>query len=157
PYDAVDRGEVCWYMGRLGLTLRDVVIDPLARLYLGRALNARFVVLGTLRPTPAGLNVVAHLLDTETGARLGTAEAVVRDQYELKCRLSELARWLLLDPAERARREAEAAQEQALLLQAQQAARQSNLTVASELTKRAGQKRPSIQVEVFLQQFGRQA
>src|SRR5262249_59204974 len=91
PYDGTDRGELYWYMGRLGLTLRDAVIDPLARLYLGRALNARFVVLGTLRATPAGLEVTTHLLDTETGARLSTVGALVRDQYELKCRLGEMA------------------------------------------------------------------
>ncbi len=157
PYDVADRGEVYWYMGRLGLTLRDVVIDPLARLYLGRALNARYVVLGTLRATPAGLDVAAHLLDAETGARLGTAEATVRDRAELKYRLGELARWLLLDPAERARRQAEEAQAQALVVQAQQAASQSNFSLAIELTKKAGHKRPSIQVQVLLQQFDRRA
>src|SRR5439155_380666 len=84
-------------------TLRDAVIDPLARLYLGRALNARYVVLGTLQATPAGLSVAAHLLDTETGARLATAEGIARDRSELKYRLGELARWLLLDPAARGR------------------------------------------------------
>ncbi|HEY1376273.1 MAG TPA: hypothetical protein VGF55_05740 [Gemmataceae bacterium] len=157
PYDVADRGEVYWYMGRLGVSLRDAVIDPLARLYLGRALNARFVVLGTLQATPAGLAVAVHLLDTETGCRLGTAEGIARDRNELKCRLGELARWLLLDPAERARREAEATQAQALLIQAETAARQSNFSLAIELTKKAGHKTPGIRVEVLLNQFDRQA
>jgi tetratricopeptide (TPR) repeat protein len=157
PFDPADRGEVYWYMGRLGLTLRDAVIDPLARLYLGRALNARYVVLGTLRATPAGLEVAAHLLDAETGARLATAESVARDRADLKCRLGELARWLLLDPAERARLQAEAAQTESLVLQAQQAARQSNFTLAVELSKKAGHKHLSLHVGVLLEQFDRQA
>jgi hypothetical protein len=157
PYELADRGEVSWYMGRLGLTLRDAVCDPMARLFLGRALNVRFIVLGSLRTTPAGLEVVAHLLDTETGAELNTATAVVRDRGELKCRLGEIARWLLLDPAERLRREAEAAQAQALLAQAEVAARASNFTLAIDLTRQAGHKTPGIRVEVLLDQFDRDA
>ena len=157
PYDVADRGEVYWYMGRLGLTLRDVVVDPLARLYLGRALNARFVVLGTLRATPAGLDVMGYLIDTEAGVELNRGGILARDRGELKCRLGELARWLLLDPAERLRHEAEAAQAQALLVQAEAAARQSNFGLAIELTKRAGHKTPGIRVEVMLNQYDRQA
>src|SRR5262249_17032774 len=37
PYEVIDRGEVFWYMGRLGMTLRDLLVDPAARRYLGRA------------------------------------------------------------------------------------------------------------------------
>src|SRR5207253_5009300 len=84
PYDVADRGELYWYMGRLGLTLRDVVVDPLARLYLGRALNARFVVLGTLQATPSGLNVMGYLLDTEAGCELNRGGILARDRAELK-------------------------------------------------------------------------
>src|SRR4029077_17735063 len=76
---------------------------------------------------------------------------------ELKCRLGELARWLLLPPEERLRREAEAAQAQALLAQADAAARQSNFTLALELTKQVGHKTPGIRVEVLLNQYDRQA
>jgi hypothetical protein len=157
PYDLADRGEVYWYMGRLGVTLRDAVIDPLARLYLGRAMNVRFMVLGTVQQTPAGLQVVTHLLDTETGAELNTAAAVARDRGELKCRLGEIARWLLLSPADRQRLEAEAAQAQALLVQAEAAAKLSNFSLAVELTKQAGHKTPGIRVDVLLNQYDRQA
>jgi tetratricopeptide (TPR) repeat protein len=132
-------------------------VDPLARLYLGRALNVRFLVLGTVQSTPGGLQVVAHLLDTETGAEVNTAAAVARDRTELKCRLGEIARWLLLDPAERSRREFEASQSQALLAQAETAAKQSNFSLAIELTRRAGRSTPSIRVEVLLNQFDRDA
>jgi colicin import membrane protein len=157
PYDLADRGEVYWYMGRLGITLKDAVCDPLARLYLGRALNVRYVVLGTLRATPAGLEAVAHLLDTETGIEVNTAAATARDRGELKCRLGEMARWLLLDPAERLRREAEAAQTAALLAQADAAARQSNFTLAIELTTKAGHRTPGIRVDLLLSQYNRDA
>jgi TolB-like protein len=157
PYDVADRGAVCWYMSRLGISLRDAVVDPLARLYLGRALNVRFLVLGTVQATPAGLEVVAHLLDTETGAELNTATAVARDHDELKCRLGEIARWLLLGPAERKQREVETAQAQTLLLQAEAAAKLSNFSLAIDLTKKAGHKTPGIRVEVLLNRFDRQA
>jgi tetratricopeptide (TPR) repeat protein len=157
PYELADRGNVYWYMGRLGITVRDAVVDPVARFYLGRALNLRFIVLGTLRQTPAGLEVVAHLLDTETGAELSTVSVVARDRGELKCRLGDVARWLLLDPAERMRREAEASQAQSLLAQAEVAAKASNFTLAIELTKQAGQKTPGVRVEVLLNQFDRSA
>src|SRR5207302_7824499 len=50
-YEVVDRGEVCWYMGRLGLTMRDVLADEGARRWLGRALNVRFFVFGTVQQT----------------------------------------------------------------------------------------------------------
>lgn len=157
PYDVADRGEVYWYMGRLGMTLRDVVVDPMARLYLGRALNARFLVIGTLRSTPAGLDVMGYLLDTEAGLELNRGGILARDQAELKCRLGELSRWLLLPPEERLRREAEAAQTAALLAEAEAAAKQSNFSLAIELTKRAGHKTPGIRVEVLLSQYDRQA
>jgi tetratricopeptide (TPR) repeat protein len=157
PYDVADRGEVYWYMGRLGMTLKDAVCDPLARLYLGRALNVRYIVLGTLRATPAGLETVAHLLDTETGIEVNTAAATARDRGDLKCRLGEMARWLLLDPAERIRREAAAAESAALIAQAEAAARQSNFTLAIELTTRAGSRTPGIRVDLLLNQYNRDA
>src|SRR5205807_5495678 len=31
-YQIVDRGEVCWYMSRLGITMRDVLTNPGARI-----------------------------------------------------------------------------------------------------------------------------
>ena len=29
-YEIIDRGEVCWYMGKLGMTMREVLNDPVA-------------------------------------------------------------------------------------------------------------------------------
>jgi hypothetical protein len=117
-YEVIDRSQVYWYMGRLGLTLRDVIVDPAARALLGQALDARFFVVGTLRPTPAGLETTAHLLDAAAGSRLDVATVVARNPVELKLRLPELARWMLTDPGVRIARQREAEAYQALLSQA---------------------------------------
>ena len=69
PYDVVDRETVCWYMNRLGLSLRDVLTDPVARRWLGRALGVRFFVLGDVRQT-ASFVVTTHLVDAECGYRI---------------------------------------------------------------------------------------
>jgi tetratricopeptide (TPR) repeat protein len=98
-YELIDRGEVCWYMGRLGLTMRDLLRDAEARLCLARALHARFFVFGTVQPT-ASFNVDTHLVDAETGARTGTASIHVKDQQELKLRAGELAQQMGVQPAE---------------------------------------------------------
>ena len=156
-YSVADRGEVYWYMGSLGVTLRDAVVDPVARFYLGRALNVRFVVLGTVQATANGFQVAAHLLDTETGTEVNTATAVAKDRGELKCRVGEIAQWLLLDPAERIRRQNEAAEIQALLAQAESAANLSNFSLAIELAKKAEHKTPGIRAELLLNQFDRQS
>ena len=156
-YSVADRGEVYWYMGSLGVTLRDAVVDPVARFYLGRALNVRFVVLGTVQATAKGFQVAAHLLDTETGREVNTATSVAKDRGELKCRVGEIAQLLLLDPAERIRRQSEAGEVQALLVQAEAAAKLSNFSLAIELAKKAGHKTPGIRVEFLLNQFDRQS
>ncbi len=157
PYEAVDRGQVRYYAARLGVTLKDVVVDPAARGYLGRALNARFVVVGTLRGGPGSIVVAAHLLDAETGARLATAEVQAADPGELKYRLPELAHALLIDPADRDRLHREADAERAALAQARQAAG-NNLTLALGIVGDLGKKRPgSVAVQVLFQELDRRA
>src|SRR5262249_18755022 len=93
-YEIVDRAEVFYFMGRLGLTLRDVVTDPVARLLLARALGVRYFLFGTLRET-ASFDVTTHLVDAEVGYQVGGARLHVFNPFELKCRLGELARWTM--------------------------------------------------------------
>src|SRR5207237_4492203 len=50
-YDVVDRAELFWWMGRMGLTVRDVLVNPCARRWLARALNIRYFVFGEIRET----------------------------------------------------------------------------------------------------------
>jgi tetratricopeptide (TPR) repeat protein len=90
-YDVVERGEVCWYMGRLNITMKDVLYNPAARCALAQALHVRYFVFGTIQQT-ASLNVEAHLFDAETGSRTGTGMIHVQDHNELKLRMQELVR-----------------------------------------------------------------
>src|SRR5262249_12818412 len=84
-YEVVGRGEVCWYMGRLGLTMRDVLVDASARRWLARALNVRFFVFGSIQHT-ASFDVSTHFVDAESGAKQGGGQIHVQDQQELKLR-----------------------------------------------------------------------
>lgn len=98
-YELIDRGEACWYMGRLGITMADLLRDSGARVALARALNARYFLFGTIEPT-ASFNVATHLVDADTGVRTGTGAIHVKDQGELKLRVSELVDQMGLKPDE---------------------------------------------------------
>lgn len=100
-YEVVDRGEVYWYMGRMGMTVRDLMVDPHARRWLGRALNVRYFVLGTIHET-ASFDVNTYLVDGEYGWLYGRGRVHVRNPGELRLRLSELAYLTRLRPAEEA-------------------------------------------------------
>ncbi len=89
-FEIVDRGEVCWYMGRLGITFRDVVNDPGGASRSAQAMNVRFYCFGTVAPT-ASLDVQAQLVDAMSGTATATARIHVQDHLELKLRLNELA------------------------------------------------------------------
>ncbi|HMC64309.1 MAG TPA: tetratricopeptide repeat protein, partial [Gemmataceae bacterium] len=116
-YEVVDRGAVFWYMGRLGLTVRDVLVDASARLYLSRALNVRYFAFGVVQQT-ASFNVTTHLVDAETGAKQGSGSIHVQDHQELKLRMAELAKQTRSDPAEQARFQQEAKESEQLVNEA---------------------------------------
>ncbi|HEX5272225.1 MAG TPA: hypothetical protein VFW33_17130, partial [Gemmataceae bacterium] len=85
-YEVIDRGEVCWWMGRLGLTMRDVLNDPASRVALAQSLNARFFIFGGMKHT-ASFDVTAHVIDAQTGAKTGGGAIHVQDQAEMKMRM----------------------------------------------------------------------
>src|SRR5262249_10851378 len=101
-YQIVDRGEVCWYMGRLGITMRDVLSNAGARIALAQALNVRFFAYGVIQQT-ASFNVTTHLIDAETGARHGGGDIHVQDHQELKLRMNELVKQTVAKPDEQAK------------------------------------------------------
>jgi tetratricopeptide (TPR) repeat protein len=101
-YEIVDRGEVCWYMGRLGITMRDVLTSPGARIALAQSLNVRFFAYGIIQQT-ASFNVTTHLIDAETGARHGGGDIHVQDHQELKLRMNELVKQTVAKPDEQAK------------------------------------------------------
>ena len=97
PFDVVDRTELFWYMGRMGLTVADVMNNPGARRWLARALRVRYFVFGQIQQTNS-FTVTTHMVDAETGCLAGRGSVYARDPQELKCRLGELARATLAPP-----------------------------------------------------------
>jgi hypothetical protein len=96
-YDVIDRGELFWHMGRLGLTVNDVLTNYQARRWLAQALDVRFFIFGTIQQT-ASFDVSSHIVDAETGQRTGTAKMHVQDHNEMKLRMAELVQQLRGDP-----------------------------------------------------------
>jgi tetratricopeptide (TPR) repeat protein len=133
PFDVIDRGELFWHMGRLGLTFGDVVHNPAARRWLARALNVRYFVGGGIQQQGPGLLVTTHLIDGEFGFEVGRAQMLVQNPQELKLRLAELARLTLLAPAERQRLEQERLALEAELVRAQQALERRQFSVAVQI------------------------
>ncbi len=78
-YDVVDRDTVCWYMNRLGLSLRDVLTDAIARRWLkaGQLGGAASSSSATLVRT-ASFVVTTHLVDAEFGYEYGQGSVHVR-------------------------------------------------------------------------------
>ncbi|MSR53727.1 MAG: tetratricopeptide repeat protein [Gemmataceae bacterium] len=96
-FDIVDKGELFWWMGRLGMTMRDVLTNPHARLCLGRALGARFFLMGSLREV-ASFDATTHLIDAELNVQTNGASIRVQNAAELNFRLSQLARLTVMPP-----------------------------------------------------------
>jgi tetratricopeptide (TPR) repeat protein len=157
PYEVIDRGEVFWYMQRLGMTLRELLTDPAARRYLGRALNLRSFVFGTVRPG-RGLEVTTHLVDAEYGFETGGGRIQVLDPQELKLRLGELARLTRLDPLERARYLRAMESSQTLLVEARQRSAKGEFSVALDSYQRALKLCPdSVEIQVLFQRTDKRA
>jgi hypothetical protein len=96
-YDLVDANEAYWWMCRLGLTIRDVLVDPAARLCLGRALGARYFLMGSLQDN-AGIEVTARVIDGELNGQVYAAMIHVGNSGELRYRLPELAGGMFAPP-----------------------------------------------------------
>lgn len=100
-YDVADPAEIYWFMGRMGITMHDLMVDPHARRWLGRATGVRYFVLGSHVET-FSFDVNTYLVDAEFGYLLGSARINVQNWHELKFRLPELATVTMMSPAERA-------------------------------------------------------
>ncbi|HEV3263519.1 MAG TPA: hypothetical protein VG013_42175 [Gemmataceae bacterium] len=157
PYQVVDRGEVCWYMGRLGITMRDVLSDASARLWLGRALNLRFFVFGVVQQTHS-FNVTTHLVDVETGARQGSGTIHVQDHQELKLRMGELAQQTRSDPQQQARLQREAQANETQLNEARKLLKAGDTTRAMAVSQEGLKRQPdNVGMQALLQQAQQQA
>jgi tetratricopeptide (TPR) repeat protein len=98
-YDVVDKGELFWWMGRLGLSMRDVMTNPYARLCLGRALGARYFLMGSLQEV-ASFDTTTHLIDAELNVQTGGTRVRVQNAAELRFRLGEIAQLTTMPPAQ---------------------------------------------------------
>ncbi|HVK11693.1 MAG TPA: hypothetical protein VM597_23175, partial [Gemmataceae bacterium] len=123
-YDIVGDGELYWWMGRLGLSMRDVLTDPYARLCLGRALGARFFLMGALREV-ASFDATTHVIDAEWNRQVYGARVRVNNAAELRYRLPELANLTFVPPAQ-----------QVVVVQQQQVVQRK--VVAAQLEFKAG-------------------
>ena len=157
PYQVVDRGEVCWYMGRLGITMRDVLTNASARLWLGRALNVRFFVFGIVEQTHS-FNVSTHLVDAETGVKQGGGMIHVQDHQELKLRMGELAQQTRSDPAQQARLQREAQDNENQLAEARRLLKAGDAARAIGVSQEALKRQPNnVGIQDLLQQAQQQA
>jgi hypothetical protein len=96
-YELVDANEAYWWMCRLGLTIRDVLVNPAARLCLGRALGARYFLMGSLQDN-AGIDVTARVIDGELNGQVYGAMMHVNSSAELRYRMPELAAGMFAPP-----------------------------------------------------------
>jgi tetratricopeptide (TPR) repeat protein len=140
-YEVIERGEVCWYMGRLGITLRDLLREESARVCLAHALNVRFFVLGTIEQT-ASFDVNTHLIDAQTGARTGTAMIHVQDHEEMKLRMHELVRQMGVAPAEQTKLVKQGADSEKALGEARKLNQKGDYAAAVEVVKAALKSNP---------------
>jgi tetratricopeptide (TPR) repeat protein len=141
-YELIDRGEVSWHMGRLGITMKDVFADPIARRCLAQSLNARFFVFGAIQQT-SSFNVSTHLLDADSGARTGTGTIHVQDHAELKLRMHELAKQLGATPKEQAALAKQGAETEKALNEARKLQKAGNYAKAAAVTAAALKKTPN--------------
>jgi len=154
-YQVVERGEVCWYMGRLGITMREVVNDPSARVALAQAMNVRFFLYGGIEQTNS-LNVTAHLIDAPTGARTGTGMIHVQDHNEMKLRMDELARQVGAPPAEQARLAKQGQASEKAVGEARKLLQAGSYTQAAAVARQALQQAPDAAALQSLQQEAEQ-
>jgi tetratricopeptide (TPR) repeat protein len=156
-YEIVDRGEVCWYMGRLGITMRDVLANPSARVCLGRALNVRFFVFGAIQQT-ASFDVSTHMVDVETGGKQGGGKIHVQDHQELKLRLGELVKQTAAAaPAEQQKLQQEAQDSERVVTQARQLLQKGQAAEAAAVARDGLNRHPGHPgIQAILQQAEQQ-
>lgn len=151
-FELVDPGEVYWTMARLGMTQADLMNDPNARRWLGRALHTQFFLMGTIEQT-ASFDVTTYLLNAEQGWVQGSGRMHVRNFFDLKMRAGELAQITQLPPGQRAQFLAAEPQVNLLLTKGQDNLRGGNFQIAITFFTQALALRPNnVQATLFLNQ-----
>ncbi|MCI0683416.1 MAG: hypothetical protein L0Y71_15030 [Gemmataceae bacterium] len=156
-YDVIDPSEVYWWMGRMGMSMRDLLVDAGARRWLARAVGVRYFVVGALVET-ASFNVHTYMIDAEFGYLHSSAHIHARNPRELKLRLGELAHLTMCDPGERTRIFAEQDRFNALIVRGRQHYDRRDFGVAVTVFEDALRLRPGhVEVLFHLTNARRQA
>jgi hypothetical protein len=153
PYEVVDPGLVNWWMARMGMTVRDVVQDPYARRWLGRALNIRYFVFGNLVQT-ASFDVNTYMVDAEYGFLTGQGYIHARTPYDLRWRLGELAQMMMQPPGTFVVMQRNYREYEILIVKAQEARNRGQFDIAIAFLNSAAKLRPSsLEVRFYLGQW----
>jgi len=152
PFEVVDRGELYWWMGRMGMTVRDLMVDPYARRWLGRALNVRYFVVGSVTQTTS-FNVDTYMVDAEYGYLRGRGFVHARQPLELKWRLSELARMTQTPPGLWQQQQQGYRDYEVLVVKAQESMNRGEFAIAVGFLGDAQKLRPgSLELQFYFQQ-----
>ena len=152
-YDVADPDLIYWYMARLGLTMNDLLTNPNALRWLGRATGTRNFVFGSYIQNGAGFDANTYLIDSEFGYQQNAASITVQDPNELKVRLPELAFLTMMTPADRAAYLAQQVAFNGYLQQGQMFMAQRQYPLAINAFMNALALRPdNVQAQLYLQQ-----
>ncbi|HLW65574.1 MAG TPA: hypothetical protein VKS79_09670, partial [Gemmataceae bacterium] len=111
-YELVERGQVARLIEEMKLAPAALADDEASRRELGQVAKARYVVVGDITPI-AGITVQARMVEAATGLIVQTAEISAANVDELKQKLPELARVLMMSDEEKKKFQEEQAKETA--------------------------------------------
>src|SRR5262249_44730724 len=99
-YDLVERSQLVRIAEELKLTESALADDEPGRREVGQLAKARFLVVGCITPI-GGITVQARMVEVDSGLIVQTAEITAANADELKQKLPELARMLMMSDEEK--------------------------------------------------------
>jgi hypothetical protein len=149
-YDVVPPGPTHWWMKKMGITTKQLMFDPYARMWLGRAMNVQYFLFGNIVET-ASFDVNTFLVEAETGYLKGRGWMHAHHPDELRFRLGDLAAMTLGDPTLWQQQQKQYGKYEELVIKAQFHTNKGDFTIAIDLFKQAQGIRPGcIEVDVYL-------
>jgi tetratricopeptide (TPR) repeat protein len=149
-YEIVPPGPTHWWMKKMGITTKQLMFDPYARMWLGRAMNVQYFLFGNIVET-ASFDVNTFLVEAETGYLKGRGWMHAHHPDELRFRLGDLAAMTLGDPTLWQQQQQQYGKYEQLVIKAQLHTNKGDFTIAIDLFKQAQGLRPGcIEVDVYL-------
>jgi tetratricopeptide (TPR) repeat protein len=156
-YQVVDPGELNWWMWRMGMTVQDLMYNPYARRWLGRALNIRYFAFGSIVQT-GSFDVNTYLIDAENGYLAGRGFVHARTHRELRWRLGELAQMTFSPLSVWEQQRLAYPQYEVLIGKANDAYGRGEIDIAIGFLNDAGRLRPgSLEVRIYLDNYRAEA